>query len=127
MFLISFAIVLAAIMIVPLASADDGNVTAVTTPFITINPIGNHTLDEVFFISGTTNLPASGSPLLLQIGSNWYNPGGSGCGCQSNVTIEPGRTGSIPGRAMQRRVSGRHTGLSRGLWSPTVPSRGGTW
>ncbi|MFA7695168.1 MAG: hypothetical protein WCX63_06510 [Methanoregula sp.] len=62
-------------------------------PYITINPIGNHILDEVFFISGTTNLPASGSPLLLQIGSSWYNPGGNGGGYQSNVTIEPGENG----------------------------------
>ena len=62
-------------------------------PFITINSVGDHTLDEVFFISGTTNLPVSDSPLLLEIGSNWYNPGGSGCGYQSNVTIEPGENG----------------------------------
>ncbi|MFA6361963.1 hypothetical protein [Methanoregula sp.] len=93
MFLVSFAIVLAALMIVPLASADDGNVTAVTTPYITIVPIGDHPLDEVFFISGTTNLPASGIPLLLQIYSTNFNPGGGGSAYQSNVTIEPGENG----------------------------------
>ncbi|MGA7797723.1 MAG: hypothetical protein WB986_03755 [Methanoregula sp.] len=58
-FLTLFAIVLAAILIVPIVSADDGNVTAVTTPFITIDPIGNHTAGDVFFITGTTNLPVS--------------------------------------------------------------------
>ena len=88
-----FAIVLTALIIVPLASSDEGSVTPATTPFITINPVANHSLDEVFFISGTTNLPVSDSPLLLEIGSNWYNPGGSGCGYQSNVTLEPGENG----------------------------------
>jgi len=85
-----FAIVLAALIIVPFASADEGNLTPATTPFITINPVGDHTLDEVFFISGTTNLPVSDSPLILQIYSAAFNPGGSGCDYQSNVTIEPG-------------------------------------
>jgi hypothetical protein len=61
--------------------------------YIAIDPIGDHSLDEVFFISGTTNLPASGTPLLLQIYSAWYNPGGNGGGYQSNVTIEPGENG----------------------------------
>ncbi|WP_292370505.1 hypothetical protein [Methanoregula sp. UBA64] len=89
----SFAIVLAALILVPLASADERNVTPVTTPFITVNPVGNHTVDEVFYITGTTNLPASGSPLQLQIYSAWFNPGGSGCDYQSSVTIEPGENG----------------------------------
>jgi|GEM_PF-2953520 hypothetical protein len=88
--LATFAIVLAALIIVPFASADEGNLTPATTPFITIDPVGDHTLDEVFFISGTTNLPVSDSPLILQIYSAWFNPGGSGCGYQSNVIIEPG-------------------------------------
>jgi len=62
-------------------------------PYITINPVGDHTLDEVFFISGTTNLPVSSSPLILQIYSAAFNPGGSGCGYQSKVIIEPGVSG----------------------------------
>ena len=37
--------------IIPLADAD--------TPFITIDPIGNYTVGDVFFINGTTNLPVS--------------------------------------------------------------------
>jgi hypothetical protein len=65
----------------------------IAEPYIAINPIGNHILDEVFFISGTTNLPTSGSPLLLQIYSDWFNPGGNGGGYQSSVTIEPGENG----------------------------------
>ncbi|MGA2121822.1 MAG: hypothetical protein ABSG49_07240 [Methanoregula sp.] len=47
------------IIIVPIASADDANVTPNTAPFITIDPIGNHTIGDVFFINGTTNLPVS--------------------------------------------------------------------
>jgi len=61
--------------------------------YITIDPIGDHSFDEVFFISGTTTLPASGSPLRLQIYSAWFNPGGNGGGYQSSVTIEPGENG----------------------------------
>ena len=61
--------------------------------YITIDPIGNHTLDEVFFISGTTNLPVSDTPLLLQIANHWFNPGGGGSFYQSNVTIVPGENG----------------------------------
>ena len=53
------AIFLVAIMIVPSTSADAENATPNTTPFIAIDPIGNHTADEVFFITGTTNLPVS--------------------------------------------------------------------
>ena len=51
------AILIVAMIIVPIASAE--NVTPVTTPFITIDPIGNHTIGDVFFINGTTNLPVS--------------------------------------------------------------------
>jgi hypothetical protein len=90
-------VLLALLFLIPWCSA--GSVPALNTvalpaqPYITINPVGDHTLDEVFFISGTTNLPVSDSPLLFEIGSNWYNPGGSGCGYQSNVTIKPGVNG----------------------------------
>jgi hypothetical protein len=43
----------------PASGADNVSVTPVTTPFITIDPIGNHTVGDVFFINGTTNLPTS--------------------------------------------------------------------
>jgi hypothetical protein len=48
------------------ASADNQNVTPVFAPFITIDPIGNHTIGDVFFINGTTNLPVT-EPLLMDI------------------------------------------------------------
>ncbi|MFZ1896822.1 hypothetical protein [Methanoregula sp.] len=72
---------------------DQNSVTPPAQPFIAIDPVGNHTLDEVFFISGTTDLPASGTPLLLQIETTNFNPGGGGSAYQSNVTIEPGENG----------------------------------
>jgi len=50
--------------------------TPVTTPFITIDPIGNHTVGDVFFINGTTNLPVSEN-LIVGILSNDYTPGGN--------------------------------------------------
>ena len=92
-FLASFALFLSAIIIVPLASADAGNVTAVTTPFITIDPLGNQTIDEVFFINGTTNLAALNDSLTLQIESANANPGGVGSGFKSNVPVRPGENG----------------------------------
>ena len=88
-----FAIFLMAIIIVPSASADEGNVIPVTTPFITIDPIGNHTIDEVFFINGTTNLPANNVPLLLEIHTTDFNPGGAGSSFISRVSIQPGKNG----------------------------------
>ena len=66
-FLKSIAIFLVAIIIVPLANADNGNIPSVTTPFITIDPIGNHTIDCPFFINGTTNLAAFNESLKLII------------------------------------------------------------
>jgi hypothetical protein len=52
----SFAILLVTIIIVPMANAEYDNGTPITTSFITIDPIGNHTIGDVFFINGTTNL-----------------------------------------------------------------------
>jgi hypothetical protein len=43
----------------PASGAENVYVTPVTTPFITVDPIGNHTVGDVFFINGTTNIPVS--------------------------------------------------------------------
>lgn len=40
------------------------------TPFITIDPIGNHNIGDIFFINGTTNLPVN-TNLSLNIISIW--------------------------------------------------------
>jgi FOG: PKD repeat len=61
--------------------------------FIKINPIGNQTIDKVFFITGTTNLPANSEPLLLEIETTHFNPGGAGSSYVSNVSIQPGENG----------------------------------
>ena len=78
-------------LVVPVPVAGQGNATNVTSLFITIDPIGNQTVDSAFFINGTTNLPASGEPLRLVIGT--FNPGGTGSSFVSNVFIIPGESG----------------------------------
>jgi hypothetical protein len=64
------------------------------TPVIVIDPPGNHTPAEEFFINGTTNLAVSNGSLLLQIGTAEFNPGGFGSSFyESNVSIRPGEHG----------------------------------
>lgn len=44
-------------------------------PFITLDPIGNRTIGDIFIIHGTTNLPAStNKSLLLSITPTWKDP-----------------------------------------------------
>lgn len=75
-------------------SVPDQNVTtSPAQPFITINSIGNQTIDNVFFITGTTNLPASNDSLLIQIETANFNPAGWGSDYRSNVSIHPGEQG----------------------------------
>ena len=45
-----------------------------TAPFISIDPIGNHTIGDVFFINGTTNLPVSEN-LEVEIVTTLFIPG----------------------------------------------------
>ena len=107
-----FAIVLAGVLIFSAVYAE--NTTPDTTPFITIDPVGNHTIDEVFFINGTTNLPANNEPLLLQIETTNFNPGGS----RDHFSVQTslfnlGKMVSIPGPVMQQHLSGRRSGQDR--------------
>ena len=61
----------------PASGADNVSVTPVTTPFITIDPIGNHTVGDVFFINGTTNLRISeDQKLQISISPRSSNPRG---------------------------------------------------
>jgi len=48
---------------VPVAGAEE--------PFITIDPIGDHTIGDMFFINGTTNLPVTDN-LTLEISVPWH-------------------------------------------------------
>jgi len=92
--LTSYTILLAAMIIVPAAGAEKGNVTPITTPFITIDPVGNHMVGDAFFINGTTNLVALNDSLLLYIGWAGFNPGGFGSSFYtSDVSIRPGERG----------------------------------
>jgi len=85
------ALFITGIIIIPIVVAKTTSTTSVVTPFITIDPIGNHTVDEVFYITGTTNLAVANDSLYLQIESVNANPGGIGSFFWSNVSIHPGK------------------------------------
>ena len=71
--ILAFLTVLLAItLIVPMAKAENGNVTPVTTPFITIDPIGNHSIGDVFFINGTTNLSVTENLTMYIVSSRYF-------------------------------------------------------
>ncbi len=63
------------------------------TFFITIDPVGNQTLGDEFFINGTTNLPLN-ETIFVAIYPQQFCPGG-GCGTtfESNRTVQPGKNG----------------------------------
>jgi hypothetical protein len=84
------ALLFVAIIMVPLVSAD-ANVTHNTTPFITIDPIGNHAIGEVFVIKGTTNLPPVIDALHIVITPTIFNPAGVGSSFQSTIPIQRGK------------------------------------
>lgn len=65
------------------------------TPFITIDPIGNHTIGDVFFIDGTTNLPVAENLTI-----NIYNFRIYGCAvCNHQKTASCGDLDSPSGGA----------------------------
>jgi hypothetical protein len=91
-FLASFAVFL--IVLIPFVSAD--TVTPNTTPFITIDPIGNHAVGDVFFVNGTTNLGRWENTLDLDIEWWAFNPAGRWSPMYiTNASIQPlgNRTG----------------------------------
>ena len=57
--------------------------------YINISPIGNHSVGEVIFINGTTDLPVSDN-LSLDITPSRYNPSGHGASFTANVDIQKG-------------------------------------
>jgi len=74
-FLVVILLLIGCVPVVNAENASSGtnltNITANSTvypaePFITIDPIGNHTIGDVFFLNGTTNLPVSEN-LTLEI------------------------------------------------------------
>ena len=62
-----FVILISLAFLVPIACAESS-----TGSFITIDPIGNHTVGEVFFINGTTNLPVSENLSMDIIEYYWF-------------------------------------------------------
>jgi hypothetical protein len=83
-------ILFVAVLMAPFVSAE-ANVTPNTTPFITIDPIGNHAVGEVFVIKGTTNLPPLIDTLHIVITPSSFNPGGFGSSFQSAIPIQRGK------------------------------------
>jgi len=98
----SFAIILVSIvlMIIPVTTANQNftpagtvNASSDTHYFITIDPIGNHSVTDVFFVNGTTNLPV-GDTLLVQGYLNRFQPGPSfGSSIYTYISVEPGYSG----------------------------------
>ena len=108
-------LLLMAIIIVPLASADDANVTLVTTPFMTIDPIGKHTVGDVFFINGTTNLPVSENFTMI-IAEEYHSamknsPDENFLSVQNNISVNS-ISSTIPGT---NRWSVNVTDITKGL------------
>jgi hypothetical protein len=56
---IILAILLVAIIITPLASADNPNITQNNASYVTIDPVESYVIGDIFFINGTTNLPVT--------------------------------------------------------------------
>jgi len=70
-------LILILLAVLPASGADDVSVTPVTTPFITIDPIGNHVIGDIIFVNGTTNLRIStDQKLQLAITPFSYSPRG---------------------------------------------------
>lgn len=58
-------------------------------PYLSIDRIYNHVSNEVFFISGTTDIPA-GENLTIFINSSQVDPSGHGSYFESSALVEPG-------------------------------------
>ena len=56
---ILLAMLLGLMLTTQLVCAENATATPVKNQFITIDPIGNHVIGEIFFINGTTNLPVT--------------------------------------------------------------------
>lgn len=90
-----FLVFIILLICIPIVTADMGNSTRVITPFITIDPIGNHTVNDVIFINGTTNLGKWENTLDLDIEWEAFNPAGRWSSMYiTNVSILPGENGT---------------------------------
>ena len=65
-----------------------------TEPVITIDPVGNHTVGEVFYVNGTTNLGHWETTLDVDIEWWAFDPAGRWSPMyRTNATIQPGENG----------------------------------
>jgi hypothetical protein len=63
-----------------------------SAPYITIDPIGNHTAGDVFFINGTTNLPTGVNIAVVVVGIS-QEGSGEGSDLNTTVLVTPGKRG----------------------------------
>jgi hypothetical protein len=84
-FLAIFFVATVITLIVPIVNAENSNTTSNITPFINIDPIGNHTVGDVIIISGTTNLPVTDNLTVDIITTHWFY----GSGHMKNTPASP--------------------------------------
>lgn len=100
----------------------DGNFqcTGPLNPFVTIDPIGNRTKGEIFYINGTTNIQISNVSWILQISKRGSYPNYASKEEYARLTVVP-ITSEIPGThrwsanatdAVTELMSGEYTVLS---------------
>ncbi|WP_321506988.1 hypothetical protein [uncultured Methanoregula sp.] len=84
-----WALVLGLALITPVTA----NASSDIQYFITIDPIGNHSVSDIFFVNGTTNLPV-GDILLVQGYNGQFTPGRRGGSyIVAYIPVEPGYGG----------------------------------
>ncbi|MDD1701458.1 MAG: hypothetical protein LUQ31_00570 [Methanoregula sp.] len=81
-------------LMVPVAAENIVNQSNASEPYyITIDPIGNHTVNDVFFINGTTNLP-SGTNFSIDIFKYGSDPLISVSYFSSTIPVQSGKNGT---------------------------------
>ena len=93
------AVLIAVAFLIPLAGADAAGSPPGTAPYITIDPIGNHTTGDLFFINGTTNLPVPENlTIAFERYSDFFRPHGKNDPYrylyQSDISLSPSEPGS---------------------------------
>jgi len=80
---------------IPVAGAENtvNQTNASESYYITIDSIGNHTIGDIIYINGTTNLPTSEN-LSISVNDNSFNPAGQyGSFFDTTIPVQPGENG----------------------------------
>jgi hypothetical protein len=135
---ILFIVILMVMITIPIVDAYNVNVTPQTTPYITLNHVGNHTIGEVFLINGTTNLAPSGKPTIQLViyalgyrSSRCFRDCGNdlyGEGYVRNIAISEGINGTNQWSENITDLDWRSNNLyDIGVYSTTVGASEGFW